>query len=328
MPDDNTQVDDSQVDGGQVDDSQTDGDEVDITKQSDSDFMADTVDFIKQRQAAELGEDDSDEDDGGTESDGDSFSGNIEELAGTDIPDAFSEAAEASGMTPEELIAFADKHTNEELIAMIPALQASLETADDGKGDDKVTKQDDDKDNDVDNKDIDPEMVKSITEKISKQLEEKFGATLKEIDDFKAYQQEQSNKQTVDTASKILDEAAKEFPVFGKTDELPRFPSGRLAGQLIPTSPAMKARLEVLKYADAFIASGADIDNAMANALATYKGLHLEKELERKQVRDLKNHEKKLSGAHTGHETKKKYADTRSEIIDDIRQMQRAAGIE
>jgi len=164
-------------------------------------------------------------------------------------------------------------------------------------------------------------------------LEEKFSTTLEEINKFKAHQEEQSSKQAVETASKIFDEASKEFPVFGKTDELPRFPSGRLAGQLIPTSPAMKARLEVLRYADAFMLHGADIDNAMANALATYKGLHLEKELERKQVRDLKSHETKLSGARTGRETKKKYADARDEIIDDIRQMhirqmQRAAGIE
>jgi len=131
----------------------------------------------------------------------------------------------------------------------------------------------------------------------------------------------------VDRASKILDDAAKDFPVFGKTDELPCFPSGRLKGQLIPTSPEMKARMEVLRYADAFMATGADIDDAMANALATYKGLHLEQESQRKAIRDLKSHETKLSGARVGRETKKKYADSRSEIIDDIKQMQAAAGV-
>ena len=132
----------------------------------------------------------------------------------------------------------------------------------------------------------------------------------------------------IDTASKILDEAYKEFPVFGKTDELPRFPSGRLEGQLITTSPEMKARLEVLRFADAFMGKGADIDNAMTHALATYKGLHLEKESQRKAVRDLKKHQTKLSGARVGKETKKKHADSREEIIDDIKQMQRDAGID
>jgi len=314
MADDNTQV-----DGGQIDDGQVDGDG--DKKQSDADFMTDTVDFIKDTQKAILGENDTDTDDGNDTQDGDG-SGVLSDLAGTDIPDVFSEAAEAMGMTPAEIIAFADKHTDEQLIEMIPSLQASL------KEPEPEPEPEPENNSDKDNKDIDPELVKSITEKISKQLEEKFSTTLEEINKFKAHQEEQSSKQAVETASKIFDEASKEFPVFGKTDELPRFPSGRLAGQLIPTSPAMKARLEVLRYADAFMLHGADIDNAMANALATYKGLHLEKELERKQVRDLKSHETKLSGARTGRETKKKYADARDEIIDDIRQMQRAAGIE
>ena len=178
------------------------------------------------------------------------------------------------------------------------------------------------------NKDIDPKLVESITEKLSKQLEEKFGATLEQIDEFKAHQEKQSAQQTVDQAEKLFDEASKESPVFGKTDELSRFPSGRLEGQLIATSPEMKARLEVLRYAGAFMNQGANIDDAMANALATYKGLHLEKESQRKAIRDLKQHQTTLSGARIGKETKKKYADTREEIIDDIKQMQRDAGIE
>ena len=323
MADDNTQVDGGQVDNSN-DDGQTDDNDIDITKQSDGDFMEDTVDFIKEAQKIELGEDDS--------GDGDSDSndsGIISELSGTGIPDDFSDAAEAAGMSKEDIIALADKHTDEQLIEMIPHLEAALKDTDDDKGkddtrqDDKQTKDGDDK-----TKDIDPKLIESVTEKISKQLEEKFGTTLDEINKFKANQEEQSNKQTLDRASKILDEASKEFPVFGKTDELPKWPSGRLKGQLIMTSPEMKARLEVLRYADAFIGQGADIDNAMDSALATYKGLHLEKELERKQIRDLKNHETKLSGARVGRETKKKHVDTRDEIIDEIRQMQRAAGVD
>ena len=320
MPDDNTQTDTGQTDDTQVDDNQT----TDTVEQTDGEFMEDAVKEIKETQKAILGDDNTDDTTDTTESDDNTASS---ELAGTDIPDAFSEAALASGMTPAEMTAFADKHTDEELMEMIPTLEASL---DDKSGnddvDDKDTKQDDKTTKDADNKDIDPELEAKITE-VAKQLEEKFGATLEEIEKFKAYQKEQSDKQAVDTASKAFDEAFKEFPVFGKTEELPKFTSGRLAGQLIPTSPAMKARLEVLGYADAFMGKGADMDNAMTNALATYKGLHLEKELERKQVRDLKNHETKLSGARTGKETKKKYADSRDEIIDDIKEMQRAAGI-
>ena len=326
MPDDNTQVDDGQIDDGQVDDGQIDGDG--DKKQSDADFMTDTVDFIKDTQKAILGEEDNTGTDDDTQDTNDS--GVLSDLAGTDIPDVFSEAAEAMGMTPSEIIKHADTHTDEELIEEAGAIMQKLKELDEAAAevDDKVTKQDDKTDKDADNKDIDPELVKSITEKISKQLEEKFSTTLEEINKFKAYQENQLDIQNVKAASKFFDEASKEFPVFGKTDELPKFPSGRLAGQLIPTSPAMKARLEVLRYADSFIQSGSDRDTALANGYATYKGLHLEKELERKQVRDLKSHETKLSGARTGRETKKKFADARDEIIDDIRQMQRAAGIE
>ena len=321
MPDDNTQTNTGQTDDTQVDDNQT----TDTAEQTDGEFMEDAVKEIKETQKAILGDDNTDDNTDTTESDDNTASS---ELAGTDIPDAFSEAALASGMTPAEMTAFADKHTDEELMEMIPTLEASLDdkSNDDTSDKDKDTKQGDKATKDADNKDIDPELEAKITE-VAKQLEDKFGATLEEIEKFKAYQKEQSDKQAVDTASKAFDEAFKEFPVFGKTEELPKFTSGRLAGQLIPTSPAMKARLEVLGYADAFMGKGADMDNAMTNALATYKGLHLEKELERKQVRDLKNHETKLSGARTGKETKKKYADSRDEIIDDIKEMQRAAGI-
>lgn len=318
--------DDTKIDGGQIEDGDgngqdgNDGNAVDVTEQSDSEFMNDTVKFIKEAKKAELGEDNSDD---GIVEDG----GVLPDLAGTDIPDAFSEAAEKSGMSKEDIIAMANKHTDDELIEMVASLEASLENTDDNEDDDKVTEQDD-KTGDGDGNEIDPELIAQVTEKISKQLEEKFGTTLEDIDKFKASQEEQSIKQTVETASKIFDEASKEFPVFGKTDELPVFPSGRLKGQVIPTSPEMKARLEVLKYAAAFESNGADVDDAMANALATYKGKHLGKELERKQIRDLKNHETKLSGARIGRETKKKYADTREEIIADIARMKREAGIE
>lgn len=329
MADEDTKVDGDQINGSQIEDTngndQDGNEDVDITKQSDGEFMEETVGFIKDTQKAILGEDDSD-----VTSDSDTDDSRIiPELRGTDIPDAFSDAAEAAGMSKDDIIAMADRHTDEELMDKIPELEAALKSVDENKEEkNKKDAKQDDKQNKDDSKDIDPELVKSVTEKISKQLEEKFGTTLEEINKFKANQEEQSNKQTLDRASKILDEASKEFPVFGKTDELPKWPSGRLKGQLIQTSPEVKARLEVLRYADAFISQGADIDNAMANALATYKGLHLEKELERKQIRDLKNHEQKLSGARVGRETKKKHADTRDEIIDDIKQMQREAGVD
>jgi hypothetical protein len=289
--------------------------------------MEETIGQIKEVQKAVLDEDDSSNDKGDDDQTG-GDDGVLKDLAGTDIPDAFTEAAEAADMSPSEIIALADKHTDEELLEMIPTLQESVK-GQDGEEVNKDVDQSGEKVNKDIDKDAEPsEAEKQMLERITKQLEEKFGTSLKEIEDFKASQEEQSTKQMVDRASELLDKASKDFPVFGKTDELPKFTSGRLAGQLIPTSPAMKARLEVLRYADSFMASGADIDDAMANALATYKGLHLEKELERKQVRDLKRHEVKLSGARVGKETSKKYADTREEIIDEIKALKRRAGVD
>jgi len=320
MADDNTQVDNDQTEDT-VDNSQNDGNKADVTKQSDGNFMDKTIASIKEAQKAILDENTLDDDPGSDDS------GAISELRGTDIPDNFSDAAEAAGMSKEDIIAMADKHTDDELLEMIPTLEDALKEPEKDKNENKDGDEDNKKDDNETNE-VDPKLIEEITEKISKQLEEKFGTTLEQINKFKASQEEQSTKQTVDRASKLLDEASKEFPVFGKTDELPKFPSGRLQGQLIPTSPEMKARMEVLRYADAFMSQGAGIDDAMANALGTYKGLHLEKELERKQVRDLKNHEKKLSGARIGRETKNKFGSSRDKIIDGIRQRQRAAGVD
>lgn len=310
------------------------------TVKNDAAFRDDTLGFIKgvqqQTQDAVIIDKEGDKGDNTNVGNGSLLPCDVvlPELSGTDIPDAFSDAAEKAGMTPAEIVQFADAHTNEELLELIPSLLEATESKDDtldkaensaGKTDGK-DKKDTEGDKDADK--IDPDTVAAITEKISKQFEEKFGATLKDIETFKAHQEEQSTIKAVETVSKKFDEAFKEFPVFGETSKLPKFPSGKLAGQLVPTNPAVKARMEVLKYADAFMKMGANIDNAMDDALATYKGKHLTKDMERKLVRDLKGHESKLSGARTGKETTKKYADTREEIIDEIRQMQRAHGLE
>ena len=319
MADEDTQVNDGQVDDSQTDDTQVDG--VENKPQSEGEFVDETLSYIKETQKAVLGEDDSGADD--------SDDGVIDDLKGKDIPDAYTKAAEAAGMSKEEIIAHANKCTDEELLEEAQGIQDRLKQLDDATEEDKVTEQDDKKGEDEGDKDkVDPELVKSITEKISKELAEKFGTTLEKINEFEAHQEEQSARQTVETASKIFDDASEKYPVFGKTDELPRFASGRLAGELITRSPEVKARLEVLRYADAFMKTGDGIDDAMAKALGTYAGLHLEKESKRNTIRDLKNHETKLSGARVGRETKKKHANTRDEIIDDIAQMQRAAGVD
>jgi len=287
-----------------------------VEPKSDNDFMNDTLRFIKDTQKANAG-DDVDNDDVV-----DDDTGIDPELAGTDIPDEFSEAAEAYGMTAEQIQEFANTRNNEELLELVPVFKdMGNGSVDDKVVDDKV----------VDDKDklgVDDETVKNIMEKITKDLSEKFGVSLEEIQEFKKSQQNQASQLQYNRACEKFDEAAKEFPVFGKTDELPKFTTGKLAGRPVPTSPAMKARLEVSKYADGFIGIGQSIDEAMENGLATYRGKHLTKEIERNLIKDLKRHEQKLSGSRTGKEVKRKFTDSREEMIDEIRQLQRAAGVD
>lgn len=304
---------------------------------NDAAFRDDTLDFIRTTQKAQGDIDGKGADDAvdkGTENVDVVDSAVLPELSGVDIPDVFSDIAEKAGMTPGEIVKYADGHTDAELLELASEMLRLIEPKQEVKPEskpqvDKKSDKGDDKNTDEESdEEIDSDIVAKITDKISKQLEEKFSATLKDIETFKASQEEQSVRKTTEAVSKKFDEAFKEFPVFGKTEELPKFPSGKLAGQFVPTSPAMKARLEVLKYAGTFMKSGANVDNAMDDALATYRGKHLTKEMERNLVKDLKRHESKLSGARIGKETAKKYADTREEIIDEIRQLQKAHGLE
>ena len=245
------------------------------------------------------------------------------DLAGTEIPEAFSSLAEEMGMTSAEIVAIADTHTDEQLLEMVAFLKESMSIDDS-----------DDEDKTVDEK---PESKKKEEEKTETQelidqavakIKEELGVGLDEINEFKSQQAAQQEQRTLETANRKFDEAAKEFPIFGETEKLPRFTTGRLKGQFIPTSPAFKARMEVIKYADAFMSAGNSVEEAMDLALNTYKGMNLRTETERSVIKDLKQHEQNLSGVRTGKETKTKHADSREEIIDEIRALQRKAGVE
>lgn len=299
--------------------------------QTESEFMDETIKGIKETQKAVLGQEteggDNDNtgivDDSNTgDTDSNTTTGQIEELAGTEIPEAFSSVAEELGMTPAEIVAIADAHTDAQLLEMAAFLKESMDVNDEDDEDETVNEpaeEDDEK-----TKDVTQEMIDQAVAKIKDEL----GVGLNEINEFKEQQAAQQDKQKLETTHRKFDEAAKEFPIFGDTEKLPRFTTGRLKGRFIPTSPAFKARMEVVKYADAFIGMGNSVEDAMDLALATYKGKNLRTEMERSLIKDLKQHEQNLSGVRTGKETKRKHADTREEIIEDIRAMQRKAGYE
>jgi len=322
MPDENIQPETTDL-GTDQSEVKTEAQET-AKPETQAEVKDDIIDFIKDTQKKQV-ESDTSETDGG---DDDDDSGVLPELADTGIPREFSDAAEAAGMTPEEIVKLGNRNTDEQLMELIPSLvDAVARLRESDKGDD--TKEDTKEETqDETTKTKQEKIEQEVAERIEKQLAEKYGTSLEEIKQLKADRESEKAYWNFDFAMNKIDEISKEFPILGKMKELPKFESGALKGQFIPTHPAVKARMEVVGYADAFIGKGQTIEDAMDNAIATYKGKHFTKELERNLIKDLKNHEGNLSGPRTSKVTRKTYASTREEMEDEIRQLQRAAGVD
>ena len=175
-----------------------------------------------------------------------------EDKDGADIPDEFTEATIKAGWTEEDIRTFASDYSDEELLEMIPSLTTdSVKTDETEEKSEKTEEKVEDSQED--------EKTKKLLERIEA-LEKGQGKSQKE-------KEEQELIGRVQRAHQIFDEASKEFDVFGKTDELPKFPDGKL----ILTSPQMKARNEVWDLADLLRRSGMDFDKAMSVSLNSYK---------------------------------------------------------
>ena len=224
------------------------------------------------------------------------------------IPDTFTEAASKAGWTDEDITEFSEDYSDKELLEMIPTLlgEDSVETE---KTSDKTETKSETKETKVEDSQED-EKIQKLLDRIDA-LEKSQGVAKDEKE-----KQEHSN--LIHQASQIFDKESKEFEVFGKTEELPKFPDGRL----IPTSPQMKARVEVWDLATSLRMSGMDFDKAMSASLNAYKGKNLSKDVKRNIIKDLKKNEKKLSGKHTSHESTK----TIDYGPDVIREIARKAG--
>lgn len=223
----------------------------------------------------------------------------IEEKEGEIIPDDFTNAALNDGWDEETIMAFAaDKgdgtpYTNEELLEMIPLFVAEDSTKVESPAD-KVEKTE-----------------KKVEDNQDGEKDEALQKALARIDALEKAQgkvNEETEQQKLSNldkrASQIFDETSKEFEIFGTSDKLPTFPAGPKKGQLIPNSPAMKARIEVWGLAhDLHSKAGMDFDNAMSVSLNAFKGKNLAKDVKRNMIKDLKKNEKKLSGKHTTHES-------------------------
>jgi len=239
----------------------------------------------------------------------------VEEEQGELISEKFISAATDLGWDEDDIVEFAKDYSDAELDEMIPFLsvEESQPDSDSVKADEKVLQED--------------EPDKKESEEL-KAIKQEMADLKKEIGISKETQLAKEQLDLGKRVDDIFDRAGEKFKVFGITEELPKFPAGPRKGQLIPTSPAYKARNEVFGIAAKFMASGSSVDEAMENALDWYKGKNLEKDVKRNLVKDLKRSEKKLSAKRMGKENVKTYEDEDERKADVVREVARKKGIE
>lgn len=226
-----------------------------------------------------------------------------EENEGTAIPNEFTTAATQAGWTEEEIVAFAADYNDVQLKEMIPfLLEEEKESEPEVKPVDKEKETPS-----TDKATLPKETVDAIKEELRKEFEAELKSLKEKADKADKAEQEFKQSAMVSAINKAFDEAGVD--VFGKTEELPVFPSGAKKGQYIPTSPQFKARSEVYDKAQAFLAIGKPVEEAMQDALTWYKGKYLEGDVKRSVIKDLKRNEKKLSAKRTSKETTPQYTD-------------------
>ena len=241
---------------------------------------------------------------------------------GTDIPDAFTNACLEQGWTEDEIKEFASDLDDAALLELIPELLATEGEKQEKSEPGKVQAKQEAKAKAADNtakKEATNEELAEIKKELAA-IKESMG----EADKERTTKEEEAMVQTV---NQVFDEASKEFEIFGKTDELLKYPAGPKKGQFVPTSPAMSARREVWEKAFPFVQSGIPTKDAMDIALTWYKGAHLEKDVQRNLIKDLKKHEKKLSAKRSGKETVRTFESEEERQAEVVREAARKAGI-
>lgn len=212
------------------------------------------------------------------------FQGNDEE-AGNDIPDDFTSAAQKMGWTDEDIVDFSEKYSDEELIEMIPDL--NVETPEKSEVKTELEQEEEEKVEDSQ----EDEKIQKLLDRIDA-LEKAQGVVTED-------KEQQEYADFAQKASQLFDDVSKEFEVFGKTDELPKFPDERL----VPNSPQLKARTEVWDVAMSLKQTGMNFDKALKVSLDAYKGKNLANEVKRSVIKGLRKNETRLSGKHTSHES-------------------------
>lgn len=241
------------------------------------------------------------------------------EEEGTDIPDEFTNACLKAGWTEEEIREFAAELDDKVLIDLIPEiLDEELDEQELAEG--QATQEEKPKPPATTTK------TKPENEELAS-LKKELEAIKEELGEARKIKAAREQDAMLDTANHAFDEAGEEFEIFGKTKELLTYPAGPKKGQYVPTSPAMIARNEVWNKALPFVQSGVPVREAMDIALTWYKGKHLEKDIHRNVIKDLKKHETKLSAKRTGKETVKVYENEDERKADVVREAARRAGV-
>ena len=240
---------------------------------------------------------------------------------GEDIPDAFTNACLAQGWTEEEIKEFASDLDGAALLSLIPEMSDK-----DGKQKESEPGKDQAK-QEAKAKATDGTAKKEPTNEELTLVKKELAEIKKQIGEASKEKDAKDEEVMVQTVNQVFDEANKDFEIFGKTEELLKYPAGPNKGQLVPTSPAMVARSEVWDKAVPFIQNGTPVKDAMDIALTWYKGAHLEKDVQRNMIKDLKKHEKKLSAKRSGKETVKTYENEEERQAEVVREAARKLGI-
>jgi len=240
------------------------------------------------------------------------------------IPDEFTTAARDAGWTDKQIEDFSADYKDEDLLEMLPQLNARLEELQELDSQEQAVESEQEDKSTAPDKESD-DKFEQFREELKKEYDEKFSR----VEAGLRKEAEEREAQTVtdreQRANEIFDETSKDFPVFGKTEDLPKFPNG----EFIKSAPAFKARNDVFGVATLFLQSGKsqNMTDAMKHALSWYKGMNLEKDVERKLIKRYKKGEKRLSAKRTAKDVTKTYEHPEDEKADIVEGIAKGLGV-
>lgn len=212
-----------------------------------------------------------------------------EEQSTAEVPDKFNTLVKDLGWEKEDVDQLLEGRSTEEIEELIPHLEEMLNGGDEDSDDSDTEESDAGATLDHDEESSKAESGKEENAE-TKALLERIEKLEQQLEGRKKDQDKEDLVALGNKIDSIFDGYAKDLPVFGSTEKLPKFPNGKID----PTSEAFKARQEVWEVAYALMAAGQGPEKSMDLALKAYKGNHPE-HVEKKIVTDLKSHETRVT---------------------------------